>query len=320
MPLIIELMVKNFFVLFILSFILSFVTMAADNSVINDDNTLELTGNSRTAVVIAPKAIVYSDENMLTPLGYIANGKTILVGNPRRINRNLVPLIVYGRLAFVEVKDLRYENKADEEFSAKRGAPREHDFDITIIKTDERLSENNSAYFSLHQYDAGSDVKETFSIIDNADKSNFTGFALQLIHRQTNSRFFWGAGVDYSLIQTLNMKFEYVFLSPIVGYTILSNPLFSLEAYGGLDLAVNVNYEVETNSEIEPTGYLWGVQGNARLIFFPTTKYQPFGGIGYRKYSVSDLSPLTDNSGVQFDGIRDITSINLFIGLGIKFD
>ena len=313
-------MVKTFFSIFIVSFLLSFVTMAADNSVVNDDNSLELTGNSRTAVVIAPKAIVYSDENMLTPLGYIANGKTILVGNPRRLNRNLVPIVVYGRLAFLEVKDIRYENKSDEEYNAKRGAPREHDFDVTIVKTDERLSENNSAYFSLHQYDAGADVKETFSIVDNVDKSRFTGFALQLIHRQFNSRVFWGAGVDYSLIKTLNMKFEYLLLSPTIGYTILSNPLFSLETYASLDMAINVHYVVDTNSDEEPNGYLWGFQGNARLVFLPTAKYQPFAGVGYRKYTVSDLSPLPDNNGSQFDGIRNITSINLLIGIGIKFD
>lgn len=313
-------MVKKYLSIVILCFLSSFVTMADDNSVTNDDSSLELTGNSRTAVIIAPKAVVYADENMLTPLGYIANGKTILVGNPRKINRNLVPLVVYGRLAYLEVKDIRYENKADEEYNAKRGAPREHDFDITIIKTDERLSENNSAYFSLHRYDAGADVKETFLTLDDSDRGTFTGFALQLIHRQTNSRFFWGAGIDYSLVSNLNMKFEYLLLSPTFGYTIISNPLFSLEAYASFDLAVNLNFVVDTNTVEEPNGYLWGAQGNARLVFFPTSKYQPFGGLGYRKYTVSDLSPLEDNNGDKFNGIRDITSINLFVGIGIKFD
>lgn len=313
-------MFKNYFVLTILSLLLPFVTKATDNSIINDDTSLSLSGNSRVAVIISPRAVVYADENMLTPLGYIANGKSILVGNPRRINRNLVPLVIYGKLAFLEIKDLRYVDQADQEYNAKRGAPREHDFDVIITKTDEKLSINNSVYLTLHQYEAGADLKETFQTMDNSDVGTLSGFALQLIHRQSNSRLFWGAALDYSRIYNLNMKFEYMLLSPTFGYTFISNPVFLIEAYGSLDLAVNVNYEVETNFDEEPNGYLWGLQANARIVLFPTSKYQLAAGLGYRKYSVSGLSPLNDLSNVTFNGIRNIASVSMFAGIGIKFD
>lgn len=318
-PLIIYLMLNLKNVLVILGLLLSFVTKAADNSIINDDGKVNLSGSSHTARVISPRAIVYADENMLSPLGYIANGKAIIVGNPRRINPNLVPLVVYGRLAFIEMKDIRFEDTADEEYNAKRGAPREHDVDITIQKPEERLSENNSFYFSLHRYDGGDEVKQLFLQVDDADKSVFTGFNLQFIHRQSTSRFFWGAALDYSAISTPNMKFGYWLLSPTIGYTFMRNPVFLLEAYASLDLALNTELSVDLNFVNEPSGYVWGGQANARIVLFPESKYHAFGGIGLRKYMVSGFSPLDDLNGNETTPIRDITSINLFIGAAMEF-
>ena len=312
-------MQKKIIPLIALVLLLSFVTKASDNSIITDQGKVSLTGNSHTARVISARAIVYADENMLSPLGYIANGKAIIVGNPRRINPNLVPLVVYGRLAFIEIKDIRFEDTADEEYNAKRGAPREHDVDITIQRPEERLSENNSFYFSLHRYDAGTEVKDLFTAIDNADESVFTGFNIQFIHRQSTSRLFWGAALDYSSISTPGMKFGYWLLSPTFGYTFMKNPAFILEAYGSLDLALNTELDINTNYEDEPSGYVWGAQFNARVVLFPDSKYHAFGGVGLRKYNVSGFSPLEDLNGNAVQSVRDITSISLFVGAAMEF-
>jgi len=257
---------------------------------------------------------------MLSPLGYIANGKAIVVGNPRRMNRDLVPLIIYGRIAFIEVKDIRYEDTANEEYSLKRGAPREHDVDVTIQKPDEILSENNSAYLSLHTYAANEEVKQAFMEIEGVSKSAHTGFQLQFIHRKELSRLFWGAALDYSSISTTNMTFAYWILSPTFGYTPLRNRLFLVDVYGSFDLAINTEYNVDTNFENEPTGYIYGLQGNARMVFFPDAKYHAFGGVGLRKYKVSGLESLKNLNDVKFGGITDISALQIFIGLSMEFN
>jgi hypothetical protein len=256
---------------------------------------------------------------MLTPLGYIANGKAIVVGNPRRINRDLVPLVVYGRLGFIELKDIRFDNSADEEYNAKRGAPREHDVDITIQKPEERLSENNSFYLSIHRYNAGDDVKQLFFANENVEEDVMTGFNLQFIHRQSTSRFFWGAALDYSAASTANMKFGYWLLSPTAGYTILKNPVFSVDLYASIDFGVNLEYNIENNYDEEPAGWIWGVQGNARIIFFPNAKYHAFAGMGLRKYSVTDLELVKGPNGNEIPGVKSITGVSLFIGAAVEF-
>ena len=86
----------------------------------------------RVAKIIVPRAIVYADETLQTPLGYIANGKLIAVGNPRKVNKEIVPTIVSGRLAYVEVSDLEYQEERIEEKNAKIGALKEHNVDIVL--------------------------------------------------------------------------------------------------------------------------------------------------------------------------------------------
>lgn len=324
MPLIIYLMLKSkilpVFLTVILGLLLSFVTMAADNSIINDGGTVNLTGGTYTARVTASKAIVYSDENMLSPLGYISNGKAIVVGNPRRMNRDLVPIVIYGRLAFIEIKDIRYENTADEEYSIKRGAPREHDVDVTIQRPDEALSENNSFYFSLHTYATNDEIKNAFLQVDNVEKNAFTGFSAQFIHRKELSRVFWGAAIDYSSVSSANMKYGYWLLSPTLGYTPMKNRLFLVDLYASLDLALNTELEIASNYEKEPSGWMYGFQGNARIVFFPESKYHVSGGVGLRKYTITGLNTLQDSNGNYFSGITGLTALQIFIGVGMEFD
>jgi len=298
---------------------LSFVTMAADNSITNEHGTVNMAGQTYTARITSTKAVVYADENMLSPLGYISNGKAIIVGNPRRMNRELVPLIVYGRLAFIEIKDIRYEDTADEEYNARRGAPREHNFDLIIQKPEERLSENNSVYFSLHTFSAGEQVKQAFLNIQGKEESSFSGFNFQFIHRQTTSRFFWGAGLDYSGISTGDMKLAWWMINPTFGYTPIRNPLFSIDVYASLDFAINTEFEISNNFENEPTGFVWGPQINARMVFFPNSKYHVYGGVGLRKYSVQNLETLRDLNENSIDGITSITGASLFVGFAMEF-
>ena len=304
----------------ILGLILSFVTMGANNSTTNTNGKAELVGATFTARVISPKAVVYADENMLSPLGYIANGKAILVGNPRRMNRELVPLVVYGKLAFIEIKDIRYEDTEEDEYSLKRGAPREHNFDLIIEKPPENLLENNSFFFSLHRYDAGTEVKEAFYANQGLEEGTMSGFQAQFIHRQKHSNFFWGTSFDYSSASTADMRFAYWLFSPTVGFTPIKNPLFLIDIYGSIDLALNTQIAIENNFASEPTAFLWGPQLNARIVFFPNSKYHILGGLGIRKYSVSGASELEDSTGKITPGITKVSGASLFIGLGMEFN
>ena len=189
-----------------------------------------------------------------------------------------------------------------------------------IKGADEKLSENNSAYLSLHRYSMGSAVEKMFLAIDNSKTSTASGFQSQFIHRQSLSHFFWGAGLDYSSISATFTSLKYWLLSPTFGYTLLYNPLFKLELYGSFDLALNVLLDIKNNDEKDPAPYIYGPQLNVRFILFPNSKWHTFGGIGYRNYTITNLDNLTDTDLNSISGADKITGLSLFVGLGIKFD
>jgi hypothetical protein len=227
-----------------------------------------------------------------------------------------VPLVVYGRLAFIESKNIHFENESIEILSSKRGAPREHNIDIILAKPEEKLSENNSAYFYLHQFSAGIETENLVHNIDQSTKNHFTGFGISLFHRQPTGRAFYGAGYEYNGLSTSNVKFALYLLTPTVGYTPIRNPLFLVDLTFSLDFALSAQLSIQNTSQ--PSGFLWGPQLGARMILFPDQKYHAIGGIGYRSYKVLRMGELVDANGTKMSGITKIDGINLSIGFAIE--
>lgn len=309
----------------ILGLLSSFVTiytgadaLADDKSTNAADDVQQKLGNTYPARIATPKAIVYADENMNSPLGFISNGKLIIVGNPRKLNRELVPLVVHGRLAFIQIKDIRYETDEGELITAKNGAPKEHDVDIVIKPPDEKLSENNSAYLSINNFFTGDELKSVFQSIDGEEKSSMLGLRAQFIHRKEFSRYFWGAGFDYSFISSDGFSFGYFMINPTLGMTLMRNPLFLLDVYGSLDFSVTTFTDVKNNYENESGGFVWGPQISTRLVFFPENKYHIEAGMGLKRYRVMEIEQLTDKNDNTISGFTHLIGMNFFLGVGIE--
>lgn len=278
----------------------------------------ELLVGTHLARVIVPKAIVYSDENMNSPLGYISNDKLITVGNPRTKNPDLVPLVVYGRLAFIESKNIHFENESIELLNAKRGAPREHNIDLVLTKPEEKLSENNSVYFDLHQFGAGMDTTNLFTDVDGSDKSHFIGYGVSFIHRQLVGKMFWGGGYEYNTISGNNIDFKLYMLRPILGYTPMKTSLFLIDLTFSLDFSIATQLDIKNNLDNEPSGFLWGPNIGARMVFFPNQKYHLVGGLGYRSYKVYQLQSVYNSSEKLVNGISKISGVDLSIGFALE--
>jgi len=67
---------------------------------------------SQDAIVIADPAIVYSDLQMSSPVGYITKGKKIVIGEVSRNKSQVYPIIVSGRVAYIRVLDVSTEKEA----------------------------------------------------------------------------------------------------------------------------------------------------------------------------------------------------------------
>jgi hypothetical protein len=278
----------------------------------------EILGTTHVARVIVPRAVVYSDESMNSPLGYISNDKLITVGNPRKKNPDLVPLVVYGRLAFIESKSIHFENESVELQTAKRGAPREHNIDIVLTKPEEKLSENNSVYFDVHQFGGGENTKNLFSAVSGEEKQSYLGAGLSFIHRQPIAKLFWGAGFEYNSISDSNIKYRIFMLRPILGFTVMKTPLFLLDVTGGVDFSGGAQLEINNTIDTRDSSFMWGPSFGVRAVFFPNNKYHLFGGLSYRHYKVLRLETLHDLNDNEIDGIHTISGADISIGLSIE--
>jgi hypothetical protein len=303
--------------LFILVFLFGFV--------IPQSFAIEFFKGPKVARVITARAIVYGDENLSIPLGYIPNGKVIAVGPVRKnLLKDYVPVIVSGRLAYLETKDIQYEEEKIEQQSNKLGEPKEHDIDIIITKPEDKLNENNSVYFHVGQYAGGSEVLAAIQKIENVDQSWFTSMGVLILHRNSLSRNFYGLGFEYDWITAKDLKFQVFMLNTTYGYSILKNPLFSIDLFGNLDITTGTDLKITNNNSIEPTGFFIGPKLGIRLNTTPNTKYKIYGELSYRQYKVYGLETLQRANDIYTTQDDDITGINSISGVnytvGISFD
>jgi hypothetical protein len=317
MPLIIKKMLKKIY-FFILCFLFIFVTPIFAISEIKTETHDSQSGYHR-ARVTAAKAVVYADEVLSSPLGYVAIDKVIFVGNPRKQNPDLYPTIVYGRVAYIEGKNFKFEDENVDSYNAKKGVSREHNIDVIIAKTDEKLSENNSAYLSLQSFSAGSEFKRFTQDVSNAEKDNFFGYSASLLHRQSDGRMIWGAAYEYMSISTSNIDLNFFIFGPLIGYTPFKSNFLFLDLILSVDFSLGSNFDINDNYQNEDAPFVWGPQLAGRLVFFPTKKYHPTLALSYRSLSVSNLDSITNRNDELITGISSMNGVGISLGLGIEF-
>ena len=69
---------------------------------------------SQQALVLAERAIIYSDREMTSPVGYVQRGKKVTVGDIARNKGQVYPIIVSGKVAYIRVIDLTTEKESIE--------------------------------------------------------------------------------------------------------------------------------------------------------------------------------------------------------------
>src|SRR5690606_19273923 len=64
------------------------------------------------AIVVADQAVIYADQEMSSPLGFIRRGKKVKVGDIARNRSQVYPIIVSGKVAYIRVLDISTEKDA----------------------------------------------------------------------------------------------------------------------------------------------------------------------------------------------------------------
>ena len=67
---------------------------------------------AQDAIVLSERAIIYSDKEMKSPIGFIRKGRKISVGEIPRNNAQVYPIVVSGKIAYIRVLDLTVERES----------------------------------------------------------------------------------------------------------------------------------------------------------------------------------------------------------------
>lgn len=67
---------------------------------------------AQDAIVMAEEAVIFADEKMSAPVGFVRRGKKIKVGDVARFKAQVYPLIVSGKVAYIRVTDVSTEKES----------------------------------------------------------------------------------------------------------------------------------------------------------------------------------------------------------------
>lgn len=269
---------------------------------------------AQEAVVVAKKAIIYADSDLQVPIGFVLKGKKISVGDIKKKNGGLLPVISHGKIAWIEVKNLALKEDLESRVFQKR--LKEHDLgDYEEQKGDDPLDENNYISLGLSQMvgiglngEQGNDRNTFFN-----DELSSSEISLLFEHRNPFRN--WHFGLDVSFLQMKGDLAEYksVIVRPLVNYVFMNWSYFTVEA--GLGASFSGDFRVVSQGIGQYKGSLFGYSFGAKARLFPYHTWSAYLGMGYEYMNLinlNDVESTQTNDVAQFDSL---TNFKIVLGL-----
>lgn len=201
------------------------------------------------AKVTSDKAIIYADQEQLAPIGYIKKDKRVRVGEIVRNNGRVLPIVVSGKIAYIEVEDLdiSYSHKILET-PAQRLAK----------KATEKTFENRFAltYNGMASNFDTSQGEET--VLFNG--AGIRGYIINLKKRHT-----WRVGIDYITTSVKGYSLDIASLTTEYSKNIIQTGPYDFHLYGGLSLVPYSQFSRGT--DFKENGYGGGISAGLEMIF-----------------------------------------------------
>ena len=270
---------------------------------------------AQIATITSPKAIIYADMKMSTPLGYISYGKKVKVGEVERKDGTVLPIALSGRIAYIKVKDISIK-RGSQDAGVSTPKITEHDVEMTFKTDQDKLSENNFISLSMASFSGGQQWQE-YSEEFNDESSNFFNVNINMEHRNPGRRMSWGFGVGYYTVSQEQLEAKTLTLDATLYYALLHFRYLTLEAFGGVNFSGDFKIS-QGNGEQITKGVLYGYNfgGVARIL--PYSKIGFFAGASLKSLYIRDLDTIESSSGQEIT-LKGLSGYNAFAGVSYKF-
>lgn len=255
---------------------------------------------AQNAIVASDKAIIYADEQMSAPVGYVKKGKKIKIGDIARNKAQVYPIIVSGKIAYIRALDVSTEKESV-------------DSNVLIAERFQNVTENEHPYnyaVSFFNYSSQIELDKENDELNNKDPVNWYGVSLRGGAEISPK---WDFDVIFNL---MNAKVEQeVFRAVEIGFgsslRVYDKGRFKLRAFLQLLAIPYASYSLADEFRVNGYGFTTGGGLNLAHRFGKNFGAELFGGFYYTKLSGFKASVPYNPIAPSFLGSR--------LGLGLNY-
>lgn len=253
---------------------------------------------AQEGIVTAEKAVIYSDKEMKSPIGFVRRGRKVTVGEIPRNNAQVYPIVVSGKIAYIRVLDLSTEKESVE--ADRLVAERFRKATVEVKK--QKLVASYMRFNSTVSMDADNNA------LRSGDTVAWNGVSLK---GEVLLKNYWDIQIliNYMMAETGKEKFTATEIGAGAAYRLSETKRFLLRLEGQLLGIPFSSYEFENDFLKRGYGFTFG--GGVVASYWPSSNWALEGALGYYRtqiFKFESPEPYKEISPV-FAGPR------LFIGL-----
>jgi hypothetical protein len=255
---------------------------------------------AQDAVVLSERAVIYSDLEMTSPIGFVQKGKKVRVGEIPRNNAQLYPIVVAGRIGYIQVIDVSTEKeRVDAQF-------------LTAERFKKNIRKNPESKFAVSYLTFSSIINATKvnGEVQNGDLLSWQGLSTKgeaLVLRNTDVQVI----VNYLTTTSGNEGYRIVEIGAGGAYRFLSTERFLAKLEAQVLGIPHASYNIGSDFRINSYGFSLGGGPSFTYFLKSGTGIELYGHFYRTQLLGFDLPEPYENTAVSFTGARVGLGFNL---------
>ena len=273
------------------------------------------------AIVSSDKGIVYAEETLITPIGYLKRGKKIIVGSNPLKQSLIYSVILTGRVAYIQAKDIHITKDGEENKKVT-----EHNVSIIEGVEEEIYSINNHATLIMATMDMGQEWASIMQEIgDETADTSLPYWRILFEHRDPRFKANWSLGMDFMGKEQGPLQVSAWGFEGNANYSPLRTKVISADFFFGVlgFPVLKITDSLALNQE--QIGKMWGYQYGVQARLFPYSQWGAVAGMMYTSLAVSINPIVTQQESmdpadpVYSQQLTKMAGWSVFIGASYKF-
>lgn len=269
---------------------------------------------AQIGIVRKPKAIIYADLDLKSPIGYVRKGKELAVGEVKRRRGEVLPVVVNGRVAWIRVADISLPDEIKSFDQDKKVT--EHNLFVEE-KIKDPLSENNYLTFRTGPATVRLSTTNTEVGDEVLDVTEASETSLMFNHKNPYHKIHWGLGLEYVTGTIQFLTYKSINLKGGIAWVPIRLKLLSLEAYA--NVAMSGDFRVESRNIGVYKGNMYGLDSGVALRLFPESLFGVMAGFGFTQYKIIDLNGIANDDDFEETEVTGLAGTKVFAGLSYRF-